>query len=193
VERVVTALTSQVIDLARGCRDGRPDVDPASTRPEGTTVTTSTSTRTSTSAPASAEGPSPLRRHRRAVLAVDAAGCAAIGAGLVAASGWFAGELGLATSTPVLVTSGVFAVAAATNLLASRDDRRGPAITAIELDVTFALALLVAVLAGLPGASPLGRGSLVATAAVSSAFAAAKLAGLPPRGSGTGSHAAASR
>jgi hypothetical protein len=169
------------------------DVAPASTGPEGTTVTTSTPTRTSTAAAAPAQGASPLRRHRRAVLAVDAAGCAAIGAGLAAAPGWFAAELGLATSAPIRLTAVVFAVAAVTNLLASRDDRRGPAIAAIELDVTFGLALLVAVSAGLPGASPLGRWLLVGTAAISLAFAAAKSRGLPPRATGAGSHLAASR
>jgi hypothetical protein len=158
-------------------------------------VTTSSPTRTSasTSAPAPADAGRPVRRHRRRILAVDGAGCAAIGAGLVVAPGWFAGQLGFATSAPVRVTGVVFAAAAVANLLASRSDRRGPAIAAIELDVAFALVLVASLLSGLPGASSVGRWLLVATAAVSLAFATAKLRGLPPRAGGAGSRLAASR
>lgn len=176
------ALTSQVIDARTARGDGAGDVaDDVHLHRKGSTVTTSIAPRPVAAAPARSSTASFARRHRGAVLAVDGAGCAAIGLALVAGPTWVAGELGLTTSTPVRLAGAAFVLVAVVNLTAARSGRRAPTVAAIELDLAWALGSVVIVVADPWGASTLGRGLLVATALVSICFAAAKARGLPRR------------
>lgn len=145
---------------------------------------TSPATASSARTPAVSTHPTDRAVWHRPALALDAAACAVLGAGLLAAPAGLLDGLAIATATPLRLVGAALLVAAVANAWAARADGRGPTHLAVALDVVFAAvsSVLLVTLSG--DAAGWARALLAAGIAVPAGYAVAKVVGLRPSAAG---------
>lgn len=112
------------------------------------------------------------------ILRLDAAANALAGTALVAAGGWLAAPLGLASAWPIRIAGLALVAYGVENLLVARRTSTGGLTGLIAVDLVFAVAVLGVAIADPTSAETWARWALAGVADLSAAFGIAKLFGL---------------
>lgn len=112
------------------------------------------------------------------ILRLDAAANVVAGAGIVAASGWLAGPLGLGSGWPLLVVGLALVAYGMENLAVSHRTSAAGLTALIFVDLTFAAVVLGIAIVDPTSAETWTRWSLAAVADLSAVFGIAKFVGL---------------